>query len=151
MADHLATVRWDRGDQVFTDNKYSRVHTWTFDGGVTVPGSPSPSVVPAPLSQEDAVDPEEAFVAAIASCHMLWFLDLARRAGHTVDSYKDEAVGHMARKETGVFWIDKVALNPKISFSGNVPTAEQIHALHEEAHRLCFIANSVKSEIIVNG
>lgn len=150
MSTYLATITWERGDQPFTDNKYKRAHTWSFDGGVTVPGSPSPSVVPPPLSDEAAVDPEEGFVAALSSCHMLWFLDLARRGGHVVDSYVDEAVGHMARREDRTFWINKVELNPKIQWAGTAPTAEQIHELHEEAHRLCFIANSVKSQVVIN-
>ncbi len=150
MSTYLATIKWERGDQPFTDNKYKRVHSWSFDGGVTVPGSPSPAVVPPPLSDEAAIDPEEAFVAALSSCHMLWFLDLARRGGHVVDSYTDEAVGRMARREDRTFWIDKVELNPKVEWSGDIPTAEQVHALHEEAHRLCFIANSVTSDVVVN-
>lgn len=150
MSNYLATVKWERGDQPFTDNKYKRAHTWSFDGGVVVPASPSPSVVPPPLSEEAAIDPEEGFVASLSSCHMLWFLDLARRAGLVVDSYEDNAVGHMARREDRTFWIDKVELNPILQWSGDTPSTDQVHALHEEAHRLCFIANSVKSDIVVN-
>src|SRR6266446_4252444 len=101
MAGHTASVRWERGAQAFLDNRYSRLHRWSFDGGAEVPGSSSPHTVRAPLSDPAAVDPEEAFVASIASCHMLWFLSLAAQAGWVVDDYRDDATGLMARNAEG--------------------------------------------------
>ena len=147
-----ATVRWTRGDAAFSDNRYSRGHTWFFDGGIEVPGSASPLVVPLPLSREDAVDPEEAFVAAISSCHMLTFLSLAAKKRYVVDAYEDRAVGIMTKNEGGKLFVSKVTLDPKISFSGERrPTAEQLAELHHLSHRECFIANSVLTEIAVAG
>ncbi len=150
MSEHRATIRWSRGDQVFSDNRYSRAHEWRFDGGLSVPGSPSPHVVPPPMSSPEAVDPEEAFVAALSSCHMLWFLDLARQRGLVVERYEDEAVGFMARKAAGRYWIERVELNPRIDWQGDAPDAAALAALHEEAHARCFIANSVTSEVVTN-
>jgi organic hydroperoxide reductase OsmC/OhrA len=150
--EHLATVRWERGDAVFSDGRYSRAYTLTFDGGVMVPGSPSPSIVPLPYSREDAVDPEEAFVAAVSSCHMLTFLHLASKKRYVVDSYNDHAVGVMTKNERGKLFVSKITLDPKIVFSGEKPpTAEQIAELHHLAHEECFIANSVITEIVVAG
>jgi organic hydroperoxide reductase OsmC/OhrA len=150
--EYTATVRWTRGDAAFSDNRYSRGHTWAFDGGIQVPGSASPSVVPLPLSREDAVDPEEAFVAAISSCHMLTFLSLAAKKRYVVDSYEDRAVGIMTKNERGKLFVSKVTLDPEISFSGERrPTPEQIAELHHLSHRECFIANSVLTEIAVAG
>ena len=149
MSDHKATISWRLGDGDFQKGRYSRAHTWTFDGGVTVPGSPSPAVVPAPWSQADAVDPEEAFVAAIASCHMLTFLWLASRAGVVVTSYTDEAVGTMTKNERGVPWVSSVALQPRIEWAGTPPAAAKLAELHHHAHEQCFIANSVKTDIRV--
>jgi len=150
MSDHKATIGWKRTGPGFPVGKYSREHTWSFDGGVTVPASASPSVVPVPYSNPANVDPEEAFVAAIASCHMLTFLDLARRQGFQVDSYEDEAVGVMAKNDKGVLWVSLVTLHPRISYSGDKPpTPADEERLHHLAHEHCFIANSVKTEVAV--
>jgi len=135
MSIHTAKVRWVRGTQAFVDNRYSRLHRWSFDGGAEVPGSSSPHTVRAPLSDPAAVDPEEAFVASLASCHMLWFLSLAAKRGFRVDSYVDDA-------------ITLVTLRPAVEFSGEkLPTREDLEGLHHEAHEECFIANSVRSEV----
>ncbi len=152
MSEHRAIVRWKRSGPDFLKGKYSREHTWTFDGGATIDASPSPSVVPAPHSNPALVDPEEAFVAAISSCHMLTFLYLASRAGFEVDSYQDEASGVMTKNERGVPWISAVTLTPKIEFSGEKqPAPGDLERLHHGAHEQCFIANSVKTEISVKG
>lgn len=145
---HIATISWRRGDAAFTDRRYSRAHTWRFDGGLEVPGSSSPHVVPLPWSDAKAVDPEEAFVAALSSCHMLWFLDIACRAGLRVDAYDDEATGRMGRNAAGKLVIDLVTLRPRALF-GDDPPPDLAHLarLHHEAHEECFLANSVKCEI----
>jgi organic hydroperoxide reductase OsmC/OhrA len=130
--------------------RYSREHTWSFDGGATIQASPSPSVVRPPYSNPALVDPEEAFVAAIASCHMLTFLHLASRRGYEVVSYEDDAVGEMTKNEHGVSWVSSVLLSPRIAYRGDrVPPPHEEAQLHEEAHRECFIANSVKTKIEV--
>lgn len=148
--EYRATVAWRRNpDEDFAKGRYSRAHEWRFDGGVTVPASASPSVVPKPFSHEDAVDPEEAYVAALSSCHMLTFVDLARRAGILVDSYEDDAVGTMERIAPGRMAIIKVTLKPRIAFAGGAPDAVKLDELHHQAHEMCFIANSVKTEITV--
>jgi organic hydroperoxide reductase OsmC/OhrA len=150
MSEHKATVRWKNAGPDFSKGKYSREHTWTFDGGLTVAASPSPSVVPAPYSNPANVDPEEAFVAAISSCHMLTYLHLASRRGFLVDGYEDEAVGAMSKNEKGVPWVSTVTLRPKIAYAGDKrPTAADEETLHHLAHEQCFIANSVKTEVIV--
>ena len=142
MARHTATIRWQRGQQSFRDNRYSRAHTWTFDGGVVVPGSSSPHVVPVPGSDPHAVDPEEAFVASLSSCHMLWFLSIAAGRGFQVDEYVDEAVGTMARNADGKLAMTRVVLRPRVVFSGEPrPGRADIDAMHHEAHAECFIAN----------
>jgi organic hydroperoxide reductase OsmC/OhrA len=147
---YTATVAWSRGGAAFADGRYSRLHEWRFDGGTVVPASASPAVVPEPMSRADAVDPEEAYIAALSSCHMLTFIDLARRAGFVVDAYEDRAEGTMARLQAGRWWIDRVVLRPVVAFSGaSLPGDEDVEALHEEAHRLCFIANSVRTEIVI--
>ncbi len=146
---HTATVTWRRGEGDFQKGRYSRAHSWRFDGGIEVPASASPSVVPLPHSSAEAVDPEEAFVAAIASCHMLTFLDLARRAGFVIDAYEDEAFGTLAKNEQGQRWVSEVVLRPKITFADRQPTGEELDHLHHQAHDACFIANSVKSDISV--
>ena len=143
-----AIIRWQR-DGDFATGRYSRSHEWVFDGGLTVPASSSPAVVKPPLAREDAIDPEEALVAAIASCHMLWFLDLARRRGHVVETYEDAPEGRMGRLEQGRYWVERVTLRPRITFAGEPPSQGEIDALHEEAHQLCFIANSVRSEVVI--
>lgn len=150
MSEHKAVVSWRRNGAVFTDNRYSRAHQWKFDGGAVVPGSSSPEVVRAPLSDLAAVDPEEAFVASLSSCHMLWFLSLAASRGFVVDSYEDEAVGVMTKNERKALWISKVTLHPQIAYGGaQQPTPEEEERLHHEAHEKCFIANSVKTEVVV--
>ena len=151
MSEHRATIRWKMElspECDFKKGRYSRAHSWTFDGGVTVPASPSPLVVPAPFSDASAVDPEEAFVASIASCHMLTFLWLASRAGVEVLSYEDEAVGTMTRNEKRVMWVSRVELSPRIAYV-TPPSADEEARLHHEAHEQCFIASSVKTEIVV--
>ena len=148
MADYKAGVVWTRGEQDFLSNRYSRRHVIRFDGGVEMPGSSSPHVVPVPQSDPAAVDPEEAFVASIASCHMLWFLALAARRKYCVDRYADSAVGVMGRNAAGKEYISLVTLHPEVAFSGErLPSAEELQALHHRAHEECFIANSVRTEI----
>jgi len=150
--EYRATVRWNRNGAAFVDSRYSRGHTWSFDGGIEVQGSASPTVVPLPYSREDAIDPEEAFVAAISSCHMLTFLSIAAKKRFVVDSYEDAALGVMTKNDKGKLFVSKVTLDPKIVFSGDrQPTAEQIAELHHLSHQECFIANSVMTEIVVAG
>jgi organic hydroperoxide reductase OsmC/OhrA len=145
---YRATVLWQRGDQPFTDNKYTRGHVWRFDEGVEVPASSSPSVVPG-YSVAAAVDPEEAFVASLSSCHMLFFLSFAARAGFRIDRYEDAAVGEMAKNQAGKLYVAKVTLNPRIVFSGDKrPSEADIAALHHRSHEECFIASSVKTEVV---
>ena len=147
MSRYTAQVRWSRGDQPFTDRRYSRVHRLSFDGGVELPGSASPSVVPVPYADPAAVDPEELFVASLSSCHMLWFLSIAARRGFRIDRYHDVASGQMAKDERGLLAITLVVLHPAVRFAGLQPAAEELAAMHEEAHASCFIANSVRSEV----
>ena len=153
MAEHRATISWTRkgSPEDFTKGKYSREHAWTFDGGVTVPGSSSPAVVPVPWSNPSAVDPEEALVAAISSCHMLTFVYLAQKAGFVVDAYEDAAVGTMTKTERGgTPWVSHVTLTPRIAWGGTKqPTEAELEHLHHQAHGQCFIAQSVKTEITV--
>ena len=152
MSDHKATIAWQRKDPGFLTGKYSREHTWSFDGGTTVPASPSPSVVPAPWSNPAQVDPEEAFVASVSSCHMLTYLYLASKQGFQLDSYLDEAVGVMTKNEKGVPWISLVTLHPKIVYSGDKrPGPADEERLHHLAHEQCFIANSIKTVVKVEG
>lgn len=151
MGEHKATIEW-RNTATATDfmkGKYSREHAWSFDGGVTVPASPSPSVVPAPWSNAANVDPEEAYVASIACCHMLTFLWVASKRGFAIASYRDEAVGVMAKNARGKPWVAKVTLDPKIEWIEKTPTAAELAELHHAAHEDCFIANSVATEIVV--
>ena len=150
MSEHKAHIRWQRSGPDFLKGQYSREHTWTFDGGITVAASPSPGVVPAPWSNPANVDPEEAFVASISSCHMLTFLFVASKQGFQVESYDDEAVGTMTKNEQGVPWVSLVTLHPKIEYGGpKQPTPADFQRLHHLAHEQCFIANSVKTEIKV--
>ena len=145
---YRATVLWQRGDQHFVDRKYSRGHVWRFDEGVEVPASSSPFVVPR-HSVAAAVDPEEAFIASLSSCHMLFFLDFASRAGFRIDRYEDAATGEMGKNAAGKGYVAKVTLNPDIVFSGDKrPTAADIAALHHTSHEECYIANSVRTEIV---
>jgi len=148
MSEHTATVHWQRyAHEVFSDNRYHRRHDWHFDGGAVVPGSSAPTSVPLPWSDPAAVDPEEAFVASLSSCHLLWFLHLAGKAGWVVDDYQDDAVGVMARRPDGRLAVTTVTLRPVVRFAGTQPTAEQHETLHHDAHAQCFIANSVTSEL----
>ncbi|PMG69327.1 peroxiredoxin [Vibrio lentus] len=151
MSEYSAVIRWARGDdEAFSDNQYSRGHTWEFDGGVTVPASSSPHVVPLPFSVEANVDPEEAFIAALSSCHMLTFLGIAAKQKYVIDSYVDDAIGVLEEDESGRSSVTKVTLRPDIVLSGSkIPTAKQLDKLHHLAHKNCFIANSVKTEIVV--
>ena len=147
---HTATIRWSRTGPDFAKGNYSREHTWSFDGGVTVPASPSPSVVPAPWSNPACVDPEEAFVASVASCHLLTLLWLASKEGFVADSYEDEAAGVMTKNERGVLWVSTITLRPRIVWSGEkMPSLADEARLHHAAHEQCFIANSVKTDIRV--
>ncbi|MCG9662472.1 OsmC-like protein [Vibrio mediterranei] len=150
MSEHYAQVSWKRKqDEVFSDNNYSRGHVWNFDGGLTVPASPSPHVVPLPLSIEENIDPEEAYIAALSSCHMLVFLSIAAKRKYVIDSYIDKAVGILAENEVGRMAVTKVILRPDVVFSGErVPTREQLEKMHHLSHENCFIANSVKTEIV---
>ena len=148
MGQYTALIKWDRNGAAFTDNRYSRGHSWTFDGGIEVRASASPHVVPPPLSVSQAVDPEEAFVAALASCHMLWFLSIAAKQGFVVESYRDEAEGVMAKNADGKVAMTQVTLRPRVMFSGEKrPSAAQHEGMHREAHELCFVASSVKTDV----
>ena len=149
MAAYTATLTWLRGDEPFSDGKYSRAHEIAFDGGVTMPASSSPHVVRVPLSREDAVDPEEMFVASLASCHMLFFLDFARRGGFVVDAYVDGAEGVMGKDDRGRMAMTQVKLNPQVAWSGKAPTLEEIRELHHKAHEACFIANSFRGDVAI--
>ncbi|MEI6716069.1 MAG: OsmC family protein [Verrucomicrobiota bacterium] len=148
MSQHSATIRWTNTGPDFLKRRYSREHTIQFDGGTVVNGSPSPHVVPAPWSNAAAVDPEEAFVASVASCHMLWFLHVAIDSGFEALSYEDNALGEMTKNERGKLWISRITLHPKIVWSGKrQPTADEVTQLHQRAHEECFIANSIRTEV----
>ena len=150
MSAYTATIRWSReGAEGFAKGQYSRAHVWAFDGGAVVPASPSPHVVPAPWSDLAGVDPEEAFVASLSSCHMLFFLDFARRGGWTVDSYVDEAEGVLEKRADGKIAMTRVTLHPRMTWSGEPPDETAIADLHNRAHEACFIANSVTTEVSV--
>ena len=142
-------VNWDRHGAVFTDKRYSRAHTWQFDGGQIIPASASPHIVPLPYSVEANVDPEEAYIAAISSCHMLTFLHVARLKGFVITRYRDEAVGVMEKTPEGRMAVTRVTLRPDIAYEGRTPTEAERDAMHHEAHEECFIANSVKTEVTV--
>ncbi len=148
MSEYEATVTWSRAGAVFTDHRYSRAHRWLFDGGVEVSASASPQVVPLPMSVASAVDPEEAFVVSLSSCHMLWFLSIAAKRGFVVDSYRDEAVGVMAKDTSGKLAMTRVTLRPEVHFGANRPaTKDEVVAMHHEAHDECFIARSVRTVV----
>jgi organic hydroperoxide reductase OsmC/OhrA len=150
MSTYTATIRWSRkGGGDFTKGQYSRAHSWEFDGGVTVPASPSPHIVPQPWSDLNAVDPEEAFVASLSSCHMLFFVDLARRAGFIVDDYVDEAEGVLEKRADGKIAMTRVTLRPHVTWGGDAPDEAALADLHHRAHEACFIANSVTTEVRV--
>ena len=150
MEKYSAKLSWKRGEEDFLDKRYSRAHTWEFDGGAVVPASSSPHVIPVPMSDPHGVDPEEAFIVSISSCHMLWFLALAAKHRWRVDSYEDQPTGEMGKDTDGKTSVQRVTLQPRTVFSGEKqPSWDEIEKLHHEAHDLCFIANSVKSEIRV--
>ena len=151
MSTYSALISWSRGDDDFLANRYSRAHSWEFDGGLKVPASASPHIVPLPWSRQENVDPEEAFVAALSSCHMLFYLSIAAELGYQVDSYRDHAEGRMAKSAQGRYAISEVTLNPSVVHSGeSVPDKKAQHSIHHEAHDQCFIANSVKTVIKIN-
>ena len=150
MSEHLATVEWSRGDQDFTGNRYSRAHDWRFDGGAVVRGSSAPTSVPEPMSDPAGVDPEEALVTAVSSCHMLFFLAFAAKGGFVVDSYNDAAVGVLGRDERGKTSMTAITLRPAVVFSvASTPDAAAIDALHHRAHGACYIANSIRAVVTI--
>lgn len=150
MGEHTAVVVWERNGALFTDNRYSRGHRWSFDGGIDVPASSSPLSVPVPLSVAAAVDPEEALVAALSSCHMLWFLSIAAKRGFQIERYRDEAAGVLAKDAEGRMAMTVVTLRPDAAFVGErLPSRVELDAMHHEAHDRCFIANSVRAEVRV--
>ena len=148
MGQYTAVVLWERNGAAFTDNRYSRGHRWRFDGGIDVPASSSPLSAPLPLSVAEAVDPEEAFVASLSSCHMLWFLSIAAKRGFLIERYRDDAVGVMATNADGRPAMTVVTLRPNAAFAGErMPSRDELKAMHHEAHERCYIANSVKTEV----
>jgi len=148
MTEYFATINWVREkDEKYIDNKYSRAHKWTFDGGLVVPASSSPHVVSFPYSTEENIDPEEAFIASLSSCHMLFFLSIAAQKQYIVDTYQDKATGVMEKNCDGNIYMSKVTLRPNIKFSGDKQPA--IEEIHHNSHEQCFIANSVKTEVII--
>jgi len=150
VSQYTATAVWARQpDAPFKDNRYSRAHEWRFDGGAVVRASSSPSVVRVPLSDPAGVDPEEAFVASLASCHMLFFLSFAASGGFVIDRYEDEAVGELGKNAAGKLVMLKVQLRPKVAWNGAAPSADQLADLHHRAHDACYIANSVTTEVLV--
>ena len=150
MTTYTATIRWAaKPDEAFAKGQYSRAHQWAFDGGVTLPASASPHVVPAPWSDPAGVDPEEAFIASLSSCHMLFFLDFARRAGFAIASYTDEAEGELGKLPDGRMAMTNVTLRPRIGWTGATPDAAALAELHDKAHHACFIANSVTTKVTI--
>jgi len=148
MGEYSAQVTWERGDARFTDNRYSRAHQWRFDGGLEVPGSSSPLSVPLPWSDPAAIDPEEAFVASLSSCHMLWFLSIAAQRQYCVDRYRDLASGTLGQNSRRQWCMMLVTLRPEVEFSGaSQPTRAEIESMHEAAHEQCFIAHSVTAQV----
>jgi organic hydroperoxide reductase OsmC/OhrA len=148
MSRYTATITWRRQQETaFTDHRYSRAHVWRFDGGVEVPASASPHIVPLPYSVAENVDPEEAFVAALASCHMLFFLDFAAGGGLLVDRYEDAAEGVLAKEASGKLAMTRIVLKPRVTWSGCPPDRALEADLHHRAHEACFLARSVKSII----
>lgn len=145
MSEHVASVRWRRSSADFTYESYNRAHDWHFDGGVAL----AASAAPAYRGDPERVDPEEAFVAALSSCHMLTFLAVAARKRFVVESYEDDAIGTMTKNEAGRLWLSRVVLRPRIVFGQRTPSSEELTRLHELAHANCFIANSVKTEVVV--
>ena len=151
MKQFEANITWHRGAQPFTDNRYSRAHEWQFDGGLRLPASSSPLSVPLPMSDASALDPEEALVAAVSSCHMLFFLSLAAQRGLVVDQYLDKAVGTMDRNARGKMGMTRIVLRPSIAFAGQQPSSEALAAIHHDAHDKCYIANSIMADVVIEG
>jgi organic hydroperoxide reductase OsmC/OhrA len=150
MSEHKAKILWRHSQGDFLKGTYSREHSWTFDGGMTVPASSSPAAVRIPFSNPANIDPEEAFVASLSSCHMLTYLFLASRKGFEISDYEDEAIGLMTKNERGMLWVSSVILHPRITYSGTKkPTREEEAQMHHAAHEQCFIANSVKTNVTV--
>lgn len=148
MTTFSAQVAWERGEGSFTDGRYSRGHSWTFDGGLTIPASASPHNVPLPYAVAENVDPEEAYVAALSSCHMLFFLWIASKKRMGIESYVDDAIGYMETVD-GKTLVSRIELKPRVVYSGDAPTREAEEEMHHQAHELCFLANSVKTAIEV--
>ena len=151
MADHTAKVRWEISEgEDFPSNTYRRAHSWSFDGGLSVPGSAAPGYLPAALIDESAVDPEEALLASAASCHMLYFLAYAAKAGFTMTSYEDNPEGKVEKNEAGDPWVSAIVMRPRAVFTGDKrPTGDEIEKLHHRAHKSCIIANSLKSALTI--
>lgn len=150
MHRYEARIAWNRDGAAFTDNRYSRGHEWSFDGGLRIPASSSPSVVPLPFSVPEAIDPEEALVASASSCHMLWFLNLAAKQGFLIERYDDDAFGVMEKNARGKLAFTRITLRPDIVFGGSrTPTDDELAALHHRAHDECFIANSLNFDVVV--
>lgn len=148
MSNYSATILWKRNGQSFIDNQYSRLHQWQLQEGTIIEASSSPQIVPTPFSDPTAIDPEEAFIASLASCHMLWFLSIASKKGFSVEHYKDNAKGFMEKDINNSLAITKVVLRPHTKYLGDfMPSKEEDHEMHHEAHSKCFIANSVKTDI----
>lgn len=152
MVNYQATITWQRmPNEVFIDRRYSRAHQWVFDGGATVAASASPHIVPLPYSRAENVDPEEAFIATLSSCHMLFFLSIAAEQGWCVDRYEDKASGTLAQNAEGKMAMTEVILQPEVVFSGErCPSPQDEKHLHHLAHEKCFIANSVKTKVVVS-
>jgi len=151
MSTYTATIRWSREGEAedFAKGRFSRAHQWAFDGGLTVPAGPSPHIVPDPWGNPAGVDPEEAFVASLSSCHMLFFVDFARRGGFVVDAYEDEAEGVLEKRADGKMWMSKVTLRPRVTWGGETPGEAAIADLHHKAYEACFIANSVTTKVTI--
>lgn len=149
MHQYESRICWNRSEQKFIDNRYSRAHEWKFDGGLQIPASSSPLIVPVPMSDPAAVDPEEALVAAVSSCHMLFFLSFAAKRGLVIDQYVDNAVGIMDKNDEQKVAMTRITLHPQIIFAGESPSREELEKLHHRAHEECYIASSLKAEIVV--
>ena len=146
---HQATIVWTFEGEDMAAGRYSRAYEMRFDGGAVAPGSPAPEIVPAPWSRAEAIDPEEMFVASVAACHMLWFLDVARRAERAVESYTDHAEGVITENAAGELWVSRIDLHPRVVWRGDAPSPDDLAALHDAAHHKCFIANSIRTEVVV--
>ena len=143
------TVHWSSQADSFSEGRYSRDHIWHSKKGWRIEASSSPDIVPIPYSNPTMIDPEEAFLASVSSCHMLWFIDLARRAGFRATDYVDHATGQMTSDSDGQCWISEISLAPRIIWVGPAPNRAKVEQLHAEAHQKCFIANSVKTAISI--